>query len=86
KSEITEKHPDPSTRADGTDPNMDPDQHINRNTLEADARDMSRHAETESDVFWKHQRGWKESVKVGEMIISDGPLMEAVHDEPKKEK
>lgn len=85
KSEITEKHPNPEVRADGTDPNLDPDKHIDRQTLEADARDVSKFSGNDMDYFWKHQRGWKECVKVGEAIICDGPLMEAVQDEPKKD-
>ncbi|KAI5294485.1 hypothetical protein KEM52_003905 [Ascosphaera acerosa] len=41
---------------------------------------------SESAVFWAQQRGWKECVGAGETIIVEGPRMEAVTEESKKER
>jgi len=42
---------------------------VSRASLEADARQGSLKASTDQDRFWARQKGWRESVQVGEMVI-----------------
>lgn len=42
---------------------------VTRQSLEEDARDLSRHDTTRSDLFWARQKGWKEAAQVGVGII-----------------
>ena len=44
-------------------------QSVTRQSLEDDARSLSRHDTTRSDLFWARQKGWREAAKVGEGII-----------------
>lgn len=42
---------------------------VTRKSLEEDARSLSMHDTTNSDLFWARQKGWKEAAQVGVGII-----------------
>ncbi|KAI5291308.1 hypothetical protein KEM54_005442 [Ascosphaera aggregata] len=86
KSEVAKKHPVSAGEPVSAETLMEAQKLDSKETVEADARDVSRTCASLAETFWEHQKGWQECVKAGEAIITDGPLMAAVEGEPKKDK